>query len=435
MKQKGRVLVVTYYIPPKNHIASQRMNGLCEFLSRFGWDIVVLTADHPTEFESPYEVISTDLNKPALSRLISWYKNKIRPPVSKHDDSTTENSSAEPKNSQNSVERVFGPMVRFLRNELVHYPDDKRLWENNAVEVGEEYIVNHEITCIISSSGPFTSHRIASRLNKHHDIPWIADYRDWWSQNPYKNHTNIRELFEKRMEKKTTKPANEIVTVSEPIAKDLSELHKRNVRTITNGHDKSRFPNRDLRDNFTILYPGQFYRKKRNPEMLFSAISHLLDEKIDPNDIQIEFYGYAEPWVNKLADQYSVQKCISIRDFVPQTEILKRERESHCLLSLHWDDSRAEGVYTGKIFEYLGAERPIAAINPPYVVEQLLEETGAGESFSNDVKLADWIHDQYRTFRETGEVNYEVDPTAVKKYSQQTMAKEFENLIVKNSSG
>ncbi|MDL0141622.1 hypothetical protein [Halobacterium salinarum] len=434
MAERGRILVVTYYLPPKSHIASQRTGGLCKYLSSSDWDVVVLTADHPAEFESPYDVISVDFDDPLLSRLINWYKRSIRPIFSNQENSPSVQSSVESTNSQNLIERVFGPAVHLIRDEFIHYPDNKRLWEDEAVEVGKNYISDHEVSCIISSSGPFTSHRIASRLSIQHDLPWIADYRDRWSQNPYENHTHIRELFERRMEKETIKPASEIVTVSDPIAKDLSNFYERDVNTITHGYDKDRFPDRDLNDQFTILYPGQFYREKRDPEMLFASVSRLLGDKIPTDDLQIEFYGYAQPWVMELADQYGILDSIVNHDFVPQKEILKRERESHCLLSLHWNDSRAEGVYTGKIFEYLGAGRPIAAINPPKVVDQLLAETGAGKSFYKEYKLEEWIYDQYATFQETGKVKYDVDTEAVEKYSQQRMAEKFENIIIENIS-
>ena len=434
MNESGSILIITYYLPPKDHIASQRTGGLCEYLSKSGWDIVALTADHSPTFESSYEIISTDFRSTFLSRLINKYKGETRSDFSNQKKSTSVDSSVETTGYLDLIERILGPPVRFIRDEIVHYPDDKRLWENNAVKTGNNYITNHEVSCIISSSGPFTSHRIASRLSKHHDLPWIADYRDRWSQNPYKNHTSIREFFEKRMEINTIKPANEIVTVSDPIAEDISNIHNKKVTTILNGHDKSRVPDRDLSDEYTILYPGQFYRGKHNPKMLFSAVSQLLDDGIDLSNFRIDFYGYAQPWIKQLANRYQIEEFINDRDFAPQTEILKRERESHCLLSLHWDDPRSEGVYTGKIFEYLAAERPIVAINPPKVVEQLLKETEAGESFYDDEELADWIRTQYTTFQEKGKVNYNKDPESVQKYSQQRMAKKFENLIVKNIS-
>lgn len=429
MEHRNQILIISYYLPPKNDIASMRIGGLCNYLSKQGWDIVVLTTDHQANTDRPYEVITTKSPSPIITRFIERYKDISNYSSPEKNFEPEEKNNKQIRQIKNQIEKLSRPIAHFIRDEIVHYPDRLRLWKDHAIPVANNIVSNRDISCIVSSSGPFTCHQIGSVLCQSHNLPWIADYRDPWTQNPYNSRTFVREAIEKRMEKKVIKPASEVVTVSDPIANILSNLHNRKVKTILNGYNENQHPEGELRNTFTIMYPGQFYKKRRNPEMLFSAVSKLVKNGISHNSIQIEFYGYAKQWIVDLADDYDIRECIRVFDPVDKSTILKRERESHCLLSLHWDSNNSEGFYTGKVFEYLGAKRPIVAITPPDVVNNLLNETNAGESFYDSDSLAYWLRDQYKTFKRTGHVRYDINEKKLQKYSQKRMGREFKRII------
>ena len=65
---------------------------------------------------------------------------------------------------------------------------------------------------------------------------------------------------------------------------------------------------------------------------------------------------------------------------MPRRESLALQRDSDALLLLIPDaGGRGRGVLSGKVFEYLAAERPIlAAVPPEGAAAELIEETGAG---------------------------------------------------------
>jgi glycosyltransferase involved in cell wall biosynthesis len=65
---------------------------------------------------------------------------------------------------------------------------------------------------------------------------------------------------------------------------------------------------------------------------------------------------------------------------VPRRESLRLQRDSDALLLLIPEaGGRGRGVLSGKVFEYLAAERPIlAAVPPDGAAAELIEETGAG---------------------------------------------------------
>lgn len=67
----------------------------------------------------------------------------------------------------------------------------------------------------------------------------------------------------------------------------------------------------------------------------------------------------------RLAAQYALQSIVQVHDSIPYKEALRAQREADVLLLLLWNDPREKGIYTGKLFEYIGAGRPILAIGPP----------------------------------------------------------------------
>jgi hypothetical protein len=66
--------------------------------------------------------------------------------------------------------------------------------------------------------------------------------------------------------------------------------------------------------------------------------------------------------------------------YAPHRRSLELQRDSEALLLLIPEaDGRGKGVLSGKVFEYLAAERPILALVPPDgAAAQLLRDTGAG---------------------------------------------------------
>ena len=67
-------------------------------------------------------------------------------------------------------------------------------------------------------------------------------------------------------------------------------------------------------------------------------------------------------------------------NFSSRSRSLELQRDSEALLLLIPESGgRGKGVLTGKIFEYLAAERPILAVVPPDgAAARLIHETGAG---------------------------------------------------------
>ena len=93
-------------------------------------------------------------------------------------------------------------------------------------QAAREILRKENIAAVISSSPPVTSHLIGGELKAEHEIPWIADIRDLWSQNHNYRYSPLRRALDRRLELKTLSKADALVTVSEPWAEKLRNLHK-----------------------------------------------------------------------------------------------------------------------------------------------------------------------------------------------------------------
>lgn len=222
-----RVLIVNYQFLQSNNTASLRMRGLTKHLSEFDWQPVVLTArtQNSQEYESD-QIIAIE-HEDSL-RLWKRYLNLDQ------ERTVNELISLRKEKHKNRFSTQF---VR-LAEEIISYPDPMKSWYKPALENALRYISKEDVAAIISTSFPPTAHLIASEISKRKSIPWIADFRDLWTQNHYYSYSPARKLIERNLEIKTIQNADAIVTVSQSLAIELSKLHRnKKVITIENGFD------------------------------------------------------------------------------------------------------------------------------------------------------------------------------------------------------
>jgi len=417
------VLIITYRFPPRPGIGSLRLRGLAKYLPKFGWEPVILTAALPKAPDKQFQVIQT----PYPGDVTALLKKKLH----LDPDKGFQEQVGIPLAIREG-KRSFTTKIITLIKELLAYPDEQKNWYPFAVETGTKVMREKKFKAIISSSGPVTSHLIAKELKRKFNIPWIADLRDLWTQNHYYPYGRIRKWFERRLELKTLNRADALVTVSKPLAEDLSTLHHRiPVFVIPNGFDPDEVGTEPLTKQFTITYTGQLYQGKQDPKLLLKAISELIAQKIiDRNNIEIRFFGPIQYWLEQAARKFNLNGIVKQYGTVPREVALKKQRESQILLLLNWNDPNERGVYTGKIFEYLAARRPILAIGGPKgVVSELLAETNSGFHTSNLEDLKTFITRCYKEYKEKGQVKYRGNVEKVNRYSHYEMAKKFNEVL------
>jgi len=424
----NKVLIVTYHFPPRPTVASLRPLGLARYLPEFGWEAVILTAALPGRPDPQFEVVETPHRDSAA---LGWGKRLF-----KLDTEQSLMAQVAQLKKKLGIRSERSPLDVLLAavGEVTAYPDPQKGWRRFAVEAGEDILRQQNIKAIISPSPPVTSHVIAGELKGKFKIPWVADFRDLWTQNYYYPYSPLRRMHERRLELKTLSMVDALVTISRPAADDLRSLHKEKpVHSIPNGFDLAEVntTSAKLTDKFTITYTGNLYPDKQSPEPLFAALRDLITEgSMDASDIEVVFYGPQSGWVDKQAERYGLLAIVKQLGIVPREIALNKQRESQLLLLLKWNDPRQRGVYTAKIFEYMAAKRPVLAVGDfPDVVDDLLNETKAGISAQTGEEIKDVLLRIYQEYRSTGAVSYSGDETEINKYSHREMARRFAQVL------
>jgi hypothetical protein len=418
-----KVLVITYHFPPRPTVASLRPSGLAWYLPEFGWKAVILTAALPGKPDPNFEVIETRyhdclgfgkrlLKLDSQSPLIAQVKNKLKT-----------------RSERSPLDFILATV-----GGIIAYPDPQKGWRRFALEAGRDILRRQNIKAMISSSPPETSHIIAKRLKDEFKIPWVADFRDLWTQNYYYLYSPLRKAIERRLELNTISMADALVAVSQPAADDLHSLHKQKpVHSIPNGFDPAEVNTTpgNLTGKFIITYTGNLYPGKQSPEPLFAALYDLITEgSMNAGDIEVRFYGPEAGWIDRQAESYGLTDMVRQFGMVPREIALDKQRESQLLLLLKWNDTRRRGFYSAKIFEYLAARRPVLAVGGfPDVVDRLLDETKAGVSAQTGEDIKALLLRFYQEYKSTGAVSYGGDEIETGKYSHREMARKFAAIL------
>jgi len=409
----GKVLIIANLF-----YASPRIPSLAKYLPEFGWQPIILTTPlgenpdsrfgPPNDFKENNRVIETyGYSSPyGKKRLTSKKYSRVRP---------------------------FLKLLYKYYREIAHYPDSEKGWRPFAVKAGDELLKNEDVDAMISSSPPVTAHLIANELKNKYKIPWIADLRDLWSQNANYYYGRIRRFFDQRLELKTLKLADALVTVSSPMAEKLRMLHRgKRVYTITNGFDPEKISDEkaSLTSKFTITYTGQIYTKQ-DPSKLLVALKDLISERsIDPKDVDVRFYGPENELLEKKSKEYGLLPIVKQHGIVPREIAFEKQRESQLLLLLKWEDPRERGIYSGKVFEYLAAMRPILATGgTDDVITELLNATNAGIDAQTVENIKRALRELYTEYKLKGKVGYGGKREEVNKYSYQETARKFVEVI------
>jgi len=350
--EKKNIIIISVYFPPIISVASNRILAFAKYLDASKYKITVITLQQSKNV-ARIEVPNVEIK---YIRNTQWIK---RATFTKKYPFIIHKMRA----AWNVMLNQFGV-------------NDSHSWEKQAFIAVEKSTTDWSNTVIISSYPTESPVVVASKIKlKHPEVKWIADLRDGISNNSNKS-TLIKKLQKGKLEEKILKAATVITSVSKPIIQYLTlknESKNLTFNEIRNGYDFEIGNNGLFNSIFTISYVGNFYGN-RNPEIFYKALEIIQTQRLIP-DFQINFVGVG----GAVLVPSKLKKHISIIEKVPYPEAIELMRNSDALL-LVLPAGESKGVFSGKIFDYLGVMHPIIAlIDTADVAAELIHETGAGK--------------------------------------------------------
>jgi glycosyltransferase involved in cell wall biosynthesis len=426
-----KVLIITYYWPPTGGAGVQRWLKFSKYFRKFGWEPIIYTPlnpDFPINDETLLKDIPADLTvlKTQITEPYDIYRKIMR---KKKTETVNQGFLSEGK--ENTL--LQSAMIWVRGNFFI--PDARKFWIKPSISYLSDYIIKNKIDAIISTGPPHSMHLIAMGLKQKFNLPWIADFRDPWTQIDFYSQlklSNWADNKHKKLERQVLTKANKVVTVSPSCGKDLEKLGGRKVDVITNGFDTDDFNfSSDLKplDGFLFHHIGAL-NKDRNPYTLWKVLGELCKEHADlKKDLIIKFTGKTDAIAFESLKQNGILDNAQKTDYLPHSDVVKLMAQSPVLLLALNNTPNNAGVLSGKLFEYLAAKRPIFGIGLPDAdAAAILKSTQAGTMVHFDdyegTKKA--VLDLYQKYKSN---QLSISSSSIDKYSRENCAKDYSELL------
>ena len=357
-----KALIVSLYFPPAGGGGVQRPLKFATHLPGLGIETHVLAPDDPKWIHRDDELV---VPTQAWVHRARYVGPKGR-------------SLAEELHGTAGVERALVQARSVGRRLLV--PDENVTWNLTAIPAAIRLVRSEGIDVVITTSPPRSVHLVGAAAKKATGVRWVADLRDSLIAHPHRRSDTVlaraKERTSERVARVVAGSADAIVTVSDAIAAEMTGLEPNGpVSTIANGSDFDDFAGLEYRRGarFRITHAGSFFGK-RDPRPFLTALHE------SGLDAVARFVGDFRSADRDWAETLGLGDRLELVPYAPRRVSLELQRDSDALLLLIPEaGGRGRGVLSGKVFEYLAAERPILAVVPPDgAAAELIRETGAG---------------------------------------------------------
>ncbi|GMA64677.1 glycosyltransferase [Alicyclobacillus fastidiosus] len=391
MDKAKRVVIVAYLFPPIGGIGVQRALKFAKYLGDHGWKPIVLTTDlavSATMDEALLADIPPDVEVVRIRDPLARLTQRVMQSVGA--GRTGDAASMSPQPGEVHTGGVRSRLKRWLKRckDLLLIPDEQVLWAIRAAVVGANVIRREKVSCVFTTSSPVSAHLTGWLLRRWTRVPWVADFRDPWTDNLHFAADGGRASIERRLERSVLRGATAITTVTDGFALRFAEKYPfvaNKTTVIRNGVDPSDFAELERAPSsgkFTMLYAGILY-PKRSPAVFLKALSQALRSgRIHSDHIRVEFAGvfdYPGSFANReLVERLHLEKVVKVLGYLSHDEVVRRMENAHSLLLIGDDHPSANQYIPGKLYEYLYTRRPIFALLKQGEASSLIEHHEAG---------------------------------------------------------
>lgn len=413
---RKKVLMIAYAFPPIGGSGIQRTLKFAKYLRAFEWEPIILTVGKTAwymkdesmlnEIPEEVEIIRIDdvkieeIDNHFMNKLINFYSTLIS------DKNLYKEYIKKLNSSQENLEKHL-----FI-------PEYQSGWAMKVCESFEKYIDIKEIDVIYTTADPYANTFIGYYLKNNFQKPWVADFRDEWTNHHYKQYdkNDVRYKIEYAMETSVVNKADKIITTTEISSNNyrkIFKLPKENVETITNGYDESDFEEikekEEKNKTFTIMHNGLFHDGK-NPITFLQALSNLIERRlVDKEKIKV-YFTREDPYL-QLVKGFKNRNIVKYLGYIEHKKSLEIANSCDALLLVVGQGEKLKQVHAAKLFEYLRLGKPILSLAPKEgVIDKLLKELNRGYNieYSNIKGIEQAILSMYQKWEKGTQPRYKL---------------------------
>lgn len=284
---------------------------------------------------------------------------------------------------------ITGKFAKYLRliSRKIYFPDNKKGWIEPAILKASELISLKKIDVIYSTAPPFSNHIIGERLSKKYNIPLVVDYRDLFLGNHFEGTVSASTFKRKlKLEQGWLTEAKGITVLDSYAAEIISNFEDSvasKIKVLPHGFDPADFesPEKSTLDyklnKLNVLYSGLFYESNQ-PDVFLKAWKKLIEKKPEVADkIHLHFQGGLDQRIKRIINELGLTNVVSDYGYVSHQVAVNNLLKADILWMISNFDVESKQIKSGKLFEYLGAEKPILALVHSGEAKKLMEQYGA----------------------------------------------------------
>ena len=402
-----KILILAYDFPPYNSIAAQRPYSWIKYLPLEDIEPTVVTLHWDKKIEDARQYSIPSFQNTVKTEKIGGGKVVRVPFKANLRDRLLHDHGFDRHAKIRKVASFYYLLFRFF---FAHADNTGEIFKQAG-----KLLKTEKYDYILATGEPFILFKYAAVLSRKYKIPWIADYRDTWTNNP-----NIEKgrpidkflagnLFRK-LEERYVSTAKLITTPAPSYKKLIKEiLPAQKVEVIYNGSDIENLSElteiKQRSDIFEIAYAGRFYEHQKLEVFLQGYLDFLKQNNV--KNSRLIFYGLdffpfdKERLLNFSKD---LSEFIVTTPKIPYETLLQKLRRANLFLLL---STKGIDWLNAKIFDYLPLQRKILLVCNDYgILEKIMDECSAGIKFDSAGEVTVSLTKLYREFQASGRVKH-----------------------------
>ena len=373
-----KIVILSYFYPPCNLTASQRVYAFARYLPDSGFYPIVVTRNWDIRIKNQF-----DISKPSGKEVIHERSGNSEVYYLPFKGSRRDRFIEKYGKDKFTLYRKILTFCELIMESFERFPKAWMTFYHKA----DELIRKEKAEYLLISANPFWQFYFGYLLKKKYPhLKWVADYRDDWTTGElgrkYDFGSRIIHRFARKNEKKWLKEADLITSVSTILSQRIGEFVDKPFKTIANGFFIESIDVLKKLHNpkeFIITYTGYLYQQQR-VDWFINALKQAIDKHRQEVFIKVQFIGsgyepVTEQRIRKLMQGY--EKNLLITERLSREDSIRVEAASDLLLMVAYRDFK--GIPGSKLYQYIGNQKPIFLCpSDNDIVENILEETGLG---------------------------------------------------------